>query len=532
MSMTDVLIVGAGPTGLVLALWLQRQAVRVRIIDKATGPGTASRALAVHARTLEFYAMLGLADDVINAGRKFDAVNWWSNGRHAARAPIGDIGEGLSPFPFVLILPQDEHERLLLRRLRVLGVEVEYETELVTFRQERAGVVAEISGPDGEETVSARFLCGCDGAHSRVREELGVTFGGGTYDDLFYVADVVGSGPVANGELHVMLRATSFNAAFPMKKEGHVRLVGLVPKRLRDKPSLRFEDCARQIAASGEMTISQVNWFSTYRVHHRVADSFREGRVFLLGDAAHIHSPAGGQGMNTGIGDAVNLGWKLAEVVKGHASPALLDSYEDERIGFARKLVETTDRAFEYAVSPGFVARFIRLRLLPKLLPRIIRLKRVRQRAFRMISQIAITYRGVPPNAGAAGALAAGDRLPWVAGDGLENFLPMKALSWQAHVYGVGRPELERFCVEHNILLHVRPWEDEYRRLGLEQDALYLVRPDGHIGFLDASQDVAALRRFWDSLHVSVLIGQPHAHFTMSPPDYIQWRASPATWGR
>jgi 2-polyprenyl-6-methoxyphenol hydroxylase-like FAD-dependent oxidoreductase len=147
--MTDVLIAGAGPTGLALALWLQRQAVRVRIIDKAQGPGSASRAVAVHARTLEFYGMLGLADEAINAGRKFEAINYWTSGRHRARAEIGDIGAGLSPYPFVLILPQDEHERLLLEHLRGLGVPVEYRTELLRFRQENTAITATIKGPGG-----------------------------------------------------------------------------------------------------------------------------------------------------------------------------------------------------------------------------------------------------------------------------------------------------------------------------------------------------------------------------------------------
>ena len=510
--MPDVLIVGAGPTGLVLGLWLQRQGIRVRIIDKAAGPGTASRALAVHARTLEYYAMLGLADEAINAGRKFDAINWWVSGRHAARAMVGDIGEGLSPFPFVLILPQDEHERLLLGRLQALGGTVEYRTELASFHQERAGVTAHIRRPGGEETITARFLCGCDGAHSTVREQLGVTFAGGTYDDLFYVADVAGSGPVADGELHLLLRANGFNAAFPMKKDGHVRLVGLVPKRLRDKAGLRFEDCAGEIVRSGEIAVSKVNWFSTYRTHHRVAGSFREGRVFLLGDAGHIHSPAGGQGMNTGIGDAINLGWKLAEVVKGQASPVLLDSYEDERIRFARKLVESTDRAFETAVSRSLFARLARGWLLPRLLPRLLRVKSIRRRMFQTISQIGITYRDVPPNTGSAGRLAAGDRMPWVPGEGLENFLAMRALAWQAHVYGTATPELGAFCTERNILLYVRTWSDDCGKNGLERNALYLVRPDGHIGFARTDQDIPAFKRFWQSVHVNA----------SAPPAYAQ----------
>lgn len=526
--MIDVLIVGAGPTGLVLGLWLQRQAIRVRIIDKAAGPGTASRALVVHARTLEYYAMLGLADEAVEAGRKFDALNMWVSGRHAARATIGDIGEGLSPFPFALILPQDEHERMLLDRLQTLGGTVEYHTELVGFHQERAGVTARVRGPSGEENVTARFVCGCDGAHSTVREQLGVTFAGGTYDDLFYVADVTGSGPVVNGELHVLLRGTSFNAAFPMKQQGHARLVGLVPRALRDKPGLRFEDCAGEIARSGGIAVSKVNWFSTYRTHHRVASSFREGRVFLLGDAGHIHSPAGGQGMNTGIGDAVNLGWKLAAVIKGQVSPVLLDSYEDERIPFARKLVETTDRAFEAAVSRSLLARLVRTRLLPLLAPPLLRLGGIRRRLFQAVSQIGISYRGIAPNIGSVGGLAAGDRMPWVPGEGLGNFQPMRALTWQAHVYGTPTFALHAYCTARNVPLYVRPWDDRCRDSGLAPDALYLVRPDGHIGFASPGQDVPALTGFWQSLHVDVSTTLASAQFSFSQPSY-NYRRTPYT---
>jgi 2-polyprenyl-6-methoxyphenol hydroxylase-like FAD-dependent oxidoreductase len=505
--MLDVLIVGAGPTGLFLALWLHRQAVRVRVIDKAPGPGTASRALAVHARTLEFYAMLGLAEEAIAQGRKCEVLNYWAIGRHGARVPVGDIGKGLSPYPFVLILPQDEHERLLVARLQALQIPVEYRTELIGFDQRPGGVTAEVKAPGGNiESVEARFLCGCDGAHSTVRHQLGVEFGGGSYSDLFYVADVAATGPPVNGELHVFMNRQRFNAVFPMKGDGHVRLVGLVPKRLRNKPDLRFEDCAPSIARETRTRISSVNWFSTYHVSHRVAESFRQGRVFLLGDAGHIHSPAGGQGMNTGIGDAVNLAWKLVGVVNGHTNPALLDSYEDERIGFARQLVASTDRAFAMAVSRGFFAQFVRLRLMPFLLPRLFGLERIRTRIFRTISQIAITYRGIPPNAGRADDILGGDRLPWVPGEnGLNNFAPLKGIGWQAHVYGTAGPELANFCKEKTLFLHEREWTQACHSAGLRQDALYLVRPDGHVGYASPIQNVAALRRYWDSVHARMM---------------------------
>src|SRR5262249_40273623 len=187
----QVLIVGAGPTGLVLALWLTRLGVRVRITDKTAEPGTTSRAVAVQARTLEFYQQVGLADAVVNAGVQVVAGNFWVGGANVARLPLGAMGKGLSPFPYALTYPQDAHERLLIERLDRLGVTVERQTELVRFDQHHDRVRAVLQGPDSsEEVCEAAYLAGCDGAHSTVRETLGTGFPGGTYSGLFYVADV------------------------------------------------------------------------------------------------------------------------------------------------------------------------------------------------------------------------------------------------------------------------------------------------------------------------------------------------------
>ena len=201
-----VLIVGAGPTGLVLALWLTKLGVAVRIIDKTAEPGTTSRALAVQARTLEFYRQVEMADAVVESGVKIAGVNLWVRGAKAARVPLQKIGEGLTPFPFALVFPQDAHERLLIERLDALGVNVERRTELVRFDQHPRSVRAVLKRPDGsEETCEAAYLAGCDGAHSTVREALAIGFPGGTYEGLFYVADVEASGPATDFELHVDL---------------------------------------------------------------------------------------------------------------------------------------------------------------------------------------------------------------------------------------------------------------------------------------------------------------------------------------
>ena len=240
--------------------------------------------------------------------------------------------------------------------------------------------------------------------------------------------------------------------------------------------------------------VTRVNWFSAYRVHHRVADRFRLGRVFLSGDAGHVHSPAGGQGMNTGIGDAVNLAWKLAAVLGGRANPGLLDSYEAERIPFARSLVRTTDRVFEAVVGRGLFPRLIRSVFAPYVLPLVLRFSAARRAQFRLISQTRIAYRASPLSDGWAGRVRAGDRLPWV--EGADNYGPLESLGWQVHVYGTAATALREFATRERLPLHEWPWTAAARRAGFERDALYLVRPDGHVGLARRTPDVEGLRSY------------------------------------
>jgi len=209
---------------------------------------------------------------------------------------------------------------------------VERRTELLHFETANDRVIVRLRRPDGAEEMSeVAYLAGCDGAHSAVREALEIGFPGGIYTHLFYVADVEGSGAAMNGDIHVSLERTDFLAVFPLKGEGRARLVGTIrDQAAREQDKLDWSDVSKGVIESMRIKVERVNWFSTYRVHHRVADHFRRGRAFLLGDAAHIHSPVGGQGVNTGIGDAINLAWKLASVLHGRADTSLLDSYEPE----------------------------------------------------------------------------------------------------------------------------------------------------------------------------------------------------------
>ena len=506
MPDTEVLIAGAGPTGLVLALWLTRLGARVRVIDKEAEPGTTSRALAVHARTLELYRQSDLAGALVEKGLQFAAINLWVRGKHVGRAAVGEMGTGISPYPYIVIFPQDEHERFLIECLRDLGVEVERPLQLVAFDERGDRVITRLKRPDGsEETCEASYLAGCDGARSAVREVLGTGFPGGTYEHIFYVADVQASGPVMNQELHVALDDAGFLAAFPMKGKGRVRLIGTVRQQAEDRhEQLKWNDVSRVVIERLGVDVEKVNWFSTYHVHHRVAAQFRIGRAFLLGDAAHIHSPVGGQGMNTGIGDAVNLAWKMAAVLQKRADDRLLDTYEPERIAFAKRLVATTDRAFQLVTSTGALAAFVRLQVVPVVLPVLFAIDAVRRFMFRTVSQTAIDYRDSALSSGAAGEVKAGDRLPWVKLDGVgndsnDNFAPLTAMDWQLHVYGETSPAIAELCRARGLAIHTFAWRPAMHAAGLARNAAYLVRPDGYIGCADVAASSENLRRYLDA---------------------------------
>ena len=506
MTQTDVLVVGAGPTGLVLALWLSKLGVKVRVIDKTAEPGTTSRAMAVQARTLELYRQLDLTEAVVAQGHRVPAVNLWVKGEAAARIAFGSVGSDLTPYPFLHIFPQDQHERLLIERLEALGVMVERRTELIRFADNGDRIIARLRGSDGGEfDCAAAYIAGCDGARSIVRESIGTGFPGGTYRQVFYVADVEAAGAAINGELHVDLDEAGFLGVFPLAGAGKARLIGTVrDERAADIEKLGFDDVRDRAIAHLKVEVNKVNWFSTYHVHHRVTDHFRKGRAFLLGDAAHIHSPAGGQGMNTGIGDAINLAWKLAAVVAGHAGDNLLDSYDAERIGFARRLVATTDRIFSFATAEGRIADLLRTRIAPLLIPRAAAFGAVREYLFRTVSQVMLNYRGGPLSRGTAGHVQGGDRLPWVRIDDADNFASLASMEWQVHVYGTATTELAAWCTAHNVPLHVFGWRSEYEAAGLARDALYLLRPDTYVALADGSGAPDALARYFQDQRIRV----------------------------
>src|SRR3989454_390746 len=509
----DVLIVGAGPTGLMLANQLARRGVRARIIDRHTGPSLQTRALGVQARTLEIYSHLDIVEHALDLGKRAAGANVWVQGRRAARLPVGDIGRGLSPYPFLLILGQDDNERLLGDALCKHGMAVDWSTELVGLAQDTSAVKTSLKQPDGTiEEVTVGWVAGCDGARSAVRELNGIAFEGAPYEHVFFVADTRVTGPMVPDELNVYLWREGFHLFFPMRGTDHWRLVGILPPHLRGRDDVTFEEVipsVRQEAGSG-LSFKACSWYSTYRIHHRRAVRFRDRRCFLLGDAAHIHSPVGAQGMNTGLQDAYNLAWKLALVVSGRAGQALLDSYEDERLPVAKRLLSTTDRAFSLVVSDGWLAGQFRTRVLAKIMAFAMGMERVQRLAFRTISQIGIRYRASHLSETSArlpeAAPRAGDRFPWLRlkflpiGDTEDLFGKLDDTRFTLILIGQASPpggvpelgDLLRILDVPSDLANDR----ELARAHIPRPSFYLLRPDGHVGLAGTHLDASAATRY------------------------------------
>ncbi len=392
----QVLIAGAGPTGLMMACQLSLHNIPFRIIDKNEDHTTQSRAIVIHAASMEILAQMGIVEEFLKLGKKVQALNYIVKGRVAAHIPIfSTYGTGLTPFPFFLALEQSKTEQLLIGFLEKRGHTIEWNKELVSFTQTSEQVQAVVKNKDTtEEHITAAWLVGADGAKSVVRHVLDIPFGGETYPLDLFVLDCKVSWPLKDDELCLAFSDTSFAGFFPLPG-GYCRIVGISrDEQGEEEKELTFEEVNKDFAREMQMEIklSDPKWVSRYRAHHRYVSQFRMGRCFLAGDAAHIHSPVGAQGMNTGLQDAYNLAWKLAFVIKGQAKTELLDSYGAERLPFARQLVHSTDRAFAIAVKKGWYYRIMRLYIMPHIAKMIFRITKLARYLFRQLSQIGITY--------------------------------------------------------------------------------------------------------------------------------------------
>ena len=499
---TDVLIVGAGPTGLALACQLIRYGVDFVIIDKKETTTPYSKAIGVQARTLELYEQIGLADKLIGLGAKAENAQIFAGGKVRGQMEFRDLGRGMSPYPFVLIVEQGKHETLLYDFIRSHGKDVRWQMELESFSQDPEGVTATVKNSTGEsETIDAKYLIGCDGAKSLVRHTLGLTFEGSTFERLFYVADVQIDWAFGQGGLHAFLMKNELLAVFTMDGKNQYRIVGTFPKEFeKDEGEVLYEEIEQQMRRDAEIDfdITKVNWFSTYKVHTRHVNKFSEGRCFLAGDSAHIHTPAGAQGMNTGIQDGYNLAWKMALVLRGIADEKLLDSYNGERLPNAHALMQTTDRFFNLVASPSPFLVFFRLYIFPYIANIAFSLNVVKRFVFPRISQIAINYRNssLSKNDGSF-KVKAGDRMPYFQVYNQSVYDRMQEPKF--HLLAFGGDGFAKVSEDLEDLLDIRNLalttevEDIF---GCDKPFILVVRPDNYIGLISQDVSLDAVRKY------------------------------------
>jgi 2-polyprenyl-6-methoxyphenol hydroxylase-like FAD-dependent oxidoreductase len=524
MQDVDVFIVGAGPTGLMLALELAMQNVSFRIVDAETKRSTKSRALVLHPRSLELFNRHGIANDLMKLGQVNAAIQLFINKALIVRASLRNMGYSDSAFPSPLFISQEETELFLDKALERHGKAAELGVRATKIEQDETGVTVTLTHEEGtEEQVRCRYIVGCDGSHSIVRTAAGLAFRGDVYPQDFILADVRISAPTPIEDILSLFVGASVMIMFPLR-DGIYRLVASRPKFLSNdaEPSLAdFQAVFNELVPIKDAKIADPVWITRFRLHHRGVDQYRAGRLFVAGDAAHIHSPAGGQGMNTGIQDSVNLGWKLARVLRGEKDDSFLDSYNAERHRIGRYLLQGTDRMFYMGATTNPLYIFLRNNLVPWLLPWLFRDEQRSARRFRFISQLGIRYRDSPivaTVAGYKGPLRGGDRAPdgelqRLDVDGKETDAMLLSLCigpthhlllFKGQGHGVATEEAVRsieedFANENWVKLHtivtakdevgkdvVRAVLDKggavHRQYGFQtQPGYVLVRPDGHI---------------------------------------------------
>lgn len=534
-----VLVVGAGPVGLTLACHLRRLGLPVRIVEKREGPSTTSKAIGLQYRVSEVLARLGIVDRFLERGGSPTVINLYERERRLVRmrfrAPESVSGRDAF-LPRAILLPQSETERILVDFLAELGCAVEWGTEFLDYRQEADRVLSRIREAGGrEEEVASAWLVSCEGAHSSIRKRAGIAFAGKTYPLAFFMADLRLDWDLDHDENHVWLHPDGSLAALPLPSPRTWRLFVEIPAEPEEPTEGLDLEAVRRLLRerTGEEPVvrGEPLWISEFRIACRMVDRMREGRVFLAGDAAHIHSPTGGQGITTGVQDAANLAWKLARVAGG-APEALLDTYEEERLPHAAEVLRETDRTTTLLFAPNPALRLLRDALV---LP-VLRSERVQRRMFGKFSQLHVHYRRSSLSREELRPrwprprIRAGDRAPDVAfgtGEGDRTTL-FELMADPRPVVLIGEASdrrdgrLRAALSALDLAVHVvasegdgsgsaaeggptPPWRGhrlvdlhgDLRRLyGLTHDFVCVLRPDGHVGFLGRPAREASLEDY------------------------------------
>jgi 2-polyprenyl-6-methoxyphenol hydroxylase-like FAD-dependent oxidoreductase len=502
-----VVIVGAGPTGVMLAIELARRGVEVRVLDKQLSRPNETRAIGIHARTLEVLHQLGMVEEFLALGHRVDGVIFHLGGRRRAQARFGGLD---SPYPFLLTLSQEQTQRILDQRLESLGVSIERGVDVVDVRQDADGAQLLIAarGEEREQALHADWVAGCDGAHSIVRRRLGLAFDGEDYGQDWLMAEVKTDWPLRSDRFHIFAHTGAVLAMFPLSSRRWRLFLAQVPNRGGERQAPDMEEIERLAAQRGPkgMRLTDPTLLAAFRCYRRSTKTMQSGRVLIAGDAAHIHSPAGGQGLNTGLHDAFNLGWKLALVAQGQASPALLDTYQAERVPIAASVLALTHGLVRTFSMPSPRKRFLR----DQVLPVVMAIPAAQRRYTNRLSQLSHTYRrgplAAPAGRNARGVVAPGDRLSAVTGlrvDG-KPVCTLDLLCAPAHTllilpgaradHEAAREAIARFEpwgeILKTIVICEQPLDSQsvtdpglraHRRYHALAGQLLLVRPDGYL---------------------------------------------------
>jgi 2-polyprenyl-6-methoxyphenol hydroxylase-like FAD-dependent oxidoreductase len=511
---TQVLIVGAGPTGLMAANQLLRFGIDFIIIDYKSGPTVESRAIAVTARSMEIYQQLGLSTTVEENGSQMNSFKLFSDGHKKAEIKIGEIGKGMTDFPYLLAFEQSDNERLLYENLKKGGREVFWETEFTSLKEYKSGIAVLAKKDNSTIEIKAEYLIACDGAKSPIRHQLNFNFHGGTYENKFFVADVIVNWELPHDNLIIAPSDKNFVGFFPLKGDRYYRVLGTLPRAYFNREDISFSAIKNEVVRTIGIPLDfeKVNWFSIYNLHHRCVDNFSIGRVYLAGDSAHIHSPAGGQGMNTGLQDAYNIGWKLAFVLKKYAKPELLNTYNEERLPFAQWLMKFTDRMFNIMTSDNwFIAKF-RKYIMLNLIPKIFTFGKIRPAIFKAVSQIWYSYKDKSFSHSTSSQkllFHAGDRLPYIAGEDLKTPFYELFTEPSFHLLHISNDLLEDNSIERikkafyfPIKIVSYPLSESWKRLGVESSLFVLVRPDNYIAYLFDSFEEKEIQNYLSTFFI------------------------------
>jgi 2-polyprenyl-6-methoxyphenol hydroxylase-like FAD-dependent oxidoreductase len=483
----EILICGAGPVGLTLAIELTRFGLPVRIIDRSAARTDKSKALVLWSRTLELFEGSGLTEAFVAAGNKVHSAETFSGGRMIASIDLSLVDD--TAYPYALMIPQSETERILEDHLSTLGVIVERDTALIGFSEGGGEISATLQSSGVEHTVQVAWLAGCDGAHSAVRHQLGFEFAGTTETSDWALADLHLAGSVSPDVLKLYWHAEGVLALFPMGAERYRVIANLPSLQGSARPDPTLDEIQQLIDRRGAQgaVANRPLWLTTFHINERKVKDYRRGRVLLAGDAAHVHSPAGGQGMNTGMQDAFNLAWKLAMVSDGRASDRLLDTYSIERSAVGDMVLRNATRMTTAVALQNPVAQMLR----NSLAHFILGFSKVQEAGARTLTEIDIAYPDSPLTVASASRMgtdqpAAGCRMP----PGFEG-MTQRQIGRQAKLTVAGAAEDVQTLIEEFSGL-VAPAAGS----ALPGSLLRIIRPDGYVGLLAEAGDLDAARGY------------------------------------